>query len=453
MAPLGLEIAHLAQWPAEQRLLGLKRILPKSAVQAVLRQTGHDRRFCPRLPAWFVVWFVIALGLFTDSYRQIFRWLQPYRKQPAPGRSALCQARQRLGIAPLRLLADRVIRLLARPTTPGAFHRHYRLMAIDGFRIDLPDTPANARAFGRPGSGRAPGAFPQARVTALCEIGTHVLWRWLIKPGARAELVAARYLLQSLDEDMLLLWDRHYFSYATVQSVLDRGAHVLARVKGDLILEPLWPLKDGSYVAKVYPSPKHRRRDQDGLHVRVIEYTITDPARSSPGQKHRLLTTLPDAQKDPAADLVVLYHQRWEEELAIDEIKTHQRERPVLRSQTPAGVVQEVYGLLLGHYVVRSLMAEAAEREGQDPRRLSFVGALRILRCRWPECPKGERQQRRWYEDLLAEVGEEVLAERRERSNPRVIKRKMSNWKKKRPEHRRWPQPTKEFRQAISIGG
>ena len=175
MARVAHKVGHLADWPAEQRLLGLKRILPKSAVQAVLRQTGHDRPFCPRLPAWFVVWFVIALGLFADSYRQVFRWLQPYRKQPAPGRSALCQARQRLGIAPVRLLADRVIRLLARPTTPGAFHRHYRLMALDGFRIDLPDTPANERAFGRPGSGRAPGAFPQARVTALCEVGTHVM--------------------------------------------------------------------------------------------------------------------------------------------------------------------------------------------------------------------------------------------------------------------------------------
>ena len=217
------------------------------------------------------------------------------------------------------------------------------------------------------------------------------------------------------------------------------------------MFRPLRRLGDGSYLAKLYPSPRHRDRDEGGIQVRLIEYTLSDPGRPGSGEKHRLLTTLLSAPKHPAKRLIVLYHERWEEELAIDEIKTHQRERPVLRSETPAGVVQEIQGLLLAHYVVRVLMSEAARPNHLPPRRLSFTGALKVLRCRLPECPKSRAGLQRWYEDVLAEVAEEVLPERRNRINPRVIKRKMSNWRKKRPQHRHYPQPTKTFRQSVVL--
>jgi hypothetical protein len=250
---------------------------------------------------------------------------------------------------------------------------------------------------------------------------------------------------------MLLLWDRNFLSYKNVQQVLDRRAHLLARIKSNLVFEPIEVLPDGSYLAKLYPSAQHRRQDRGGLVVRIIEYTLDDPGREQAGQVQRLLTTLLDAREHPAAELVLLYHERWEEELAIDELKTHQQGRLVLRSQTPAGVVQEIEGLLLAHYVVRCLMQEAAARQGLDPQRLSFVGALKVLRCRLPECPKSPYRRQRWYESLLAEVGEEQLPERRNRVNPRVIKRKMSKWPKKRPHHRQHPQPTKPFAEAIRI--
>jgi len=191
--------------------------------------------------------------------------------------------------------------------------------------------------------------------------------------------------------------------------------------------------------------------DRNGIRVRIIEYTLDDPGRPGSGQKHRLLTTLLHARKHPAQRLIELYHERWEEELTIDELKTHQRERPVLRSERPAGVVQEIQGLLLAHYVVRVLMSEAARREEISPRRLSFTGTLKILRSRLPECPKSPQGLQRWYENLLAEIAEEVLPKRRNRINPRVIKRKMSNWRKKRPEHRHSPQPTKSFRESVVI--
>jgi hypothetical protein len=184
--------------------------------------------------------------------------------------------------------------------------------------------------------------------------------------------------------------------------------------------------------------------------VRLIDYRIDDRTRADAGT-HRLLTTLLDARLDPAKRLIELYHERWEEELAIDELKTHQAARVVLRSQTPAGVIQELYGLLLAHFVVRTLMCEAAATQDLPPRRLSFTGALKILRCRLPECPKTERGRRRWYKNLLAEIAEETLEERRDRINPRVIKCKMSKWPKKRPKHRATPQPTKKFCQTVQI--
>jgi Insertion element 4 transposase N-terminal/Transposase DDE domain len=447
---IGTEVDTLASWPTRERTRALKRIIPRARVEEVLARTGQDRTRCPRLPGWFMAWFVIALGLFCrDCYRQVFRWLQPFRPGAIPPRSTFCEARQRLGVAPIRHLAEDTIRLSGRPETPGAFYRGMRTMALDGFVVDLPDTPANERAFGRPGSGRAPGAFPQARVLALCETGSHILWRSLIKPYHRGEVTMAHYLLRFLQPDMLLLWDRNFLSYQTVAEVRQRRAHLLARIKSNRIFTPIRVLDDGSYLAKLYRTAADRRQDHEGIPVRIIEYTFDDPGRPGSGELHRLLTTLLDEALDPARTLIVLYHERWEEEVTIDELKTHQRERPVLRSQTPGGVVQELYGLLLGHYVIRVLMQEAAASRGLDPQRMSFTGALKILRCRLPECPASRRGRSRWYHNLVAEIAEEVLPERRDRVNPRVIKRKMSNWRKKRPEHRHYPQPTKGFAESI----
>ncbi len=259
----------------------------------------------------------------------------------------------------------------------------------------------------------------------------------------------ARYLLRFVQEDMLLLWDRHFLTDATFSAVRKRGAHLLVRITADRIFEPIEVLADGSYLAKLYRTRADRLRDRNGVGVRIIEYTLNDPTRADGAERHRLLTTLLDPELDPATTLICLYHERWEEELAIDELKTHQRERPVLRSQTPAGVLQEVYGLMLAHYLVRVLMQEAAATQNLDPQRMSFTATLKILRCRLPECPASQRGGQRWYRLLVQEVAEEVIPPRRNRINPRVIKRKMSKWPKKRAKHRHFPQPTKLFEEAI----
>jgi hypothetical protein len=450
MSVLGKDADGAVSWSTTERVRALKRIVSRKAIAKALRKSSGKHRHCRRLPRWFMVWFVIALGLFCrDSYRQVFRWLRKFGISGTPGRSTFCVARQSVGVAPLRHLAEEVIQLQAEPDTPHAFYAGMRLMAIDGFIVDVPDTPDNARIFGRPGGGHSPGAFPQARVVTLCEAGTHVLWRSMIKPQDRGEPPMAHCLMHFLAENMLLLWDRGFLSYALLGAVRARQAHLLARVKKDLIFIPIRRLRDGSFLAKMYPSARHRERDRNGILVRIIEYTFNDPARPGVGEKHRLLTTLLDAREHPAKRLIVLYHERWEEEIAIDEFKTHQRERPVLRSETPAGVVQEIYGLLLGHFVIRKLMCEAASLADCAPRELSFVNTLKILRCRLPEAPRSEPLLARWYDNLLLEVSQERLEARRDRINPRVIKRKISYWPKKRAKHRESPQPTKKFRRSI----
>lgn len=448
MISLDKEVQRVAQLPEQERLLALKRIIPRQTVQAVLRKVNRRQRYCRRLPGWFMVWFIIGLGFYCrDSYCQVYRWLQAHRR--VPQRSTLCQARNSLGVAVFYLLYNKVVRLLAEVSTPGAFYRDMRLMALDGFVVDLPDRPELVRVFRRPQSGRSAGAFPQARVLALCETGTHVIWKHLIKPIRCGEVTMTPTLLRYLDKNMLLLWDRNFLSYDNVVRVQERQAHLLARIKKHMVFRPMRRYGDGSYLAKLYRASWYRDRDQGGIPVRIIEYTFKDQGRPGAGEKHRLLTTLLDPSLDPAKRLIELYHQRWELELTIDEFKTHQRERPVLRSETPAGVVQELHGLLLAHYVVRALMSAAAKPEGLDPRRLSFCSTLKILRCRLPQCPKSSQGLTKWYTLLLEEIAIEKLPERRDRINPRVIKRKMVHWPKKRPQHCDYPQPTMKFCQSV----
>jgi hypothetical protein len=430
---------------------GLQQLIPERRLAAILTQTARASERRRRLPAESVIWLIIAMALFAaDSIPKVWRRLHPSRDEPEPVESAFTQARRRLGVAPLRHLFLQTAQPMAQHQTHGAFYRGWRLMGLDGTTLDLPDTPANDRTFGRPTTGRAPGAFPQVRLLALCELGTHAICGLAIKPLCHGESSMVGQLLDHLGPGMLLIWDRGFFSYELIRAVCQRGAHLLARVKSNTILKPLYRLADGSYVAKLYPSASDRRHDTRGMMVRVIEYTHDDPNRPGAGECHRLITDILNPADLPAQDAPLIYHERWEEELAFDEIKTHLSDREVpIRSKTPAGVVQEIYGLVLAHYVVRRVMHDAAVVTCQDPDRLSFTDSLRIVQCHLPEAP-GQAIET-WYHRLLREVRQQVLRPRRDRWYPRVIKRKMSNWKKKRPEHRCPPQPTKPFRKAVVL--
>lgn len=439
------------------RLAGLTEIIQPEQIQQALLQAGkvNQRRCC--LSHEVTLWVVLAMGVLTDlPIRQVFKACRRFRKgEGTPLRSSLCQARQRLGVEPLRQLQAAVARPLATPTTPGAFYQGLRLMATDGTVLDVPDTPANAAAFGRPSGGRGDGAFPQVRKLSLVEVGTHAEVAFEAGPLADGETTLVRALVPHLHAGMLLLWDRNFFSYGLWKTLRRRGVHLLVRLKKNLVFKRLRTLADGSYLAKIYRNAGDRARARGGIVVRVIVYTLDDPQRVGHGEEHRLLTSLLDARRQPALELVRLYHERWEIEVTIDEQKTHQDPRRAskpaqLRSQTPDGVRQELYALSLAHYVMRALMAQAAAVRQLDPERLSFLGCLQILRTRLPEATQGSRRAlRAWYEGLLWEMGQEVLPPRANRVNPRVVKRKMSKFKKKRPQHRRIPPLDKTFIETV----
>jgi transposase IS4-like protein/DDE family transposase len=434
-----------------------KRILDKIAILDMvippgeIRQVLHDcdcldSKRC-RLTREVIFWVVLAMGLFPElCIRQVFKHARRLNSDEwDPTRSALCKARQRLDAAPLRLLFSRVVRLLATPATPAAFYRGLRLMAIDGTVFDVPDSEANAKAFGYPKGGRGAGAFPQVRKLSLEEVGSHVEYAFVVrglKEKESGERSMVPGLLRHLQAGMLLLWDRGFFSYNLWQAVRLRDCHLLARVAERYVLRPTEPLADGSYLAKIYPCYSARNQDRWGIKVRVIRYKLDDPARVGYGKEHVLLTTLFDAAACPATELIELYHKRWEIELMFDEQKTHQTPRQVtkpahLRSETPLGVLQELYALSLAHYATRALMATAAAQAEVSPLRLSFTGCLQIIKNRRDEYRSGNSPNAvAWRRAFFRELARERLEPPRQRCNPRVVKRKMSKFKKKRLEHR-----------------
>jgi hypothetical protein len=444
------------------KLLLLEQVIPQGDVLQVLHDTGClDARRCT-LTFEVTCWLVLALGLFVDlPLRQVFKAARRlYPNEDTPHRATLCRARQRLGVAPVRLLFERLARPLATPQTPGAFYRGLRLMGLDGTVYNVPDSKANAAAFGYPQGGRGKGAFPQVRKLSLVELGSHAEQALVIKglkEKESGEKSMVPGLIRHLCQGMLLLWDRGFFSYNLWQAVALRCA-LLARVSVRLVLRPIAVLADGSELSKLYPSSNDRSRDRWGLVVRVIRYTHTDPHRVGCGQEHVLLTTLLDAVHYPALELILLYHERWEIELTFDEQKTHLTPPRVtkpahLRSETPLGVLQELYALSIGHYVTRTLMSTAAAEVDLDPDRLSFLGCLQTLRTRLPECPGEASARSAWLAVFVVELGKERTEPRRNRLNPRVVRIKMSKFKKKRPEHRGLRPLEQSFAETIVIQG
>jgi hypothetical protein len=450
--------------PADQagrildRLAGLEQVIRPEHIRDALQATGRvNTRRC-KLTHEIMLWVVLAMGILTElPMRQVFKHARRLRVgEFSPHRSSRCVARQRLGVAPVRRLFLQVVHPLAQPTTPGAFYGGFRLVGFDSTVLDTPDTPANEAAFGRPSAGaRGDGAFPQVRKLSLVELGTHVELALVIKPCQTDERSMAAALLRHLSPEMLLLLDQGFFSYDFWQDLTATEAKLLARVSKTMVLEPIRELCDGSYLAKVYRTWSDRQKDRGGILVRVIRYTLDDPQRVGHGEVHVLITNLLDEKLYPAMEMITLYHERWEQELVYDEQKTHQDPRRVtkpthLRSETPLGVVQEIYALALGHFVIRALMFEAAATVPLDPDRLSFAGCFQILKARLPECDSSTPQSfEAWYRGLLWEMQCERLEQRRNRINPRVIKRKMSKWKKKRPEHRKLPPLTQTFQQSV----
>jgi hypothetical protein len=369
----------------------IARAVPAERVRQVLAETGTASERERDLPAQVMVYYAIALALYMgSSTREVLRclleglrWLWGAEAVKVAGKSGISQARSRLGEAPLRRLYEELVQPVATRATKGAWYRGRRLVSLDGSCLDVADTEANRAAFGGPKASRGESAFPQLRFVALVENGTHVLFGAHLGRYAEGETTLAHAVLAALRPGMLCLADRYFFGHALWQAASATGADLLWRGKHNLRLPREAVLADGSYLTTIYPGDKDRRHRTGGVRVRVVEYRLEGIAGAEP--LYRLLTTLLDPAQAPAAELAALYHERWEIEGALAELKTQLRgAQVVLRSKTPALVRQEVWGLLLAHFAVRGLMHEAALKADEDPDRLSFSHAVRVIRRKLP---------------------------------------------------------------------
>jgi hypothetical protein len=445
----------------------LAQVFPRAAVQAALQEVAVQPRRHRKLDLETTLWLVIGMNLYAqasldhvlDKLAHGLRLLWPHpdgRRHLLPGKSAISYRRRQLGVRPLARLFRQWCVPMATPETRGAFFRGLRLMGIDGHVQDVPDTPANAACFGRTTTDRGASAFPQLRCVSLGELGTHSIVDTTFWPIAAGEHRGAQRLLRSVGADMLILVDRGLYSFALLQGVLHRQAHALFRLPVTVQPKRVRRLPDGSHLAQLFPGAPPARRHTAPLVVRIIEYTFTDPHSPGYRQRYRLVTTLLDPERFPAHALACLYQERWEIELVIDEQDTHQlgQHHPAspLRSRTPRGVIQELYGLFLAHYAVRFLMHEAALLVEEDPDRLSFTHALQVIQdslsdfeIAAPELLPGLCQR------LLRDLTAPRLPEREPRSEPRAIRRKVIKWPLKRLEHYRWPQPTRPAWRALAL--
>ena len=375
------------------------KMFPPKRIEEVLRRTHKASVRNRDLPAHVVIYYVIALALFTQaSTREVLRcllegvqWLMGAGAQiRVAGKSGISQARSRLGWEALQLLHDEVVHPVATEPTLGAWFRRWRLVSIDGSTLDIPDEPENEAAFGRPSASRGQSAFPQIRFVSLVESGTHVLFGTRMGPITVHESVLAGEVLPFLQRGMLCIADRGFYSFTLWQKAQTTGADLLWRIRSTNKFVREQELEDGSFLTTINAYRQKRKLPSVEMKVRVVEYELVgrDPAPGQPpdeDQRYRLVTTILDPEEAPAKDLAALYHERWEIESAFDELKTHLRGRQtLLRSRTPDLVRQEFYGLVMAHFAVRGLMHEAALRGGVDPDHLSFIHAVRVVRRKLP---------------------------------------------------------------------
>jgi hypothetical protein len=428
-----------------QFLAALKLFFPAAAVRRAVASNGRATR--DRVwPQWLLVWTLIGWFFQADwALPAVARWFRPLARRPrVPTDPALCQARKRLGYKPIWWVRTRLVGWPADPARdPTAFYRGRRLVGVDGTTFTAADTPANVRTFGRAGNQYKPSGYPVVRVMALCELGTHALVRWVARRYRRGERTLLARLARFVPAGSLLLGDRNCHGYGLWEEARRHGFDLLLRVAKGVKLPVDRRLKDGSYLSHIRPRRCRANRGKPAIVVRVIHYQVRDGSRVTRG---RLASSLLDPADGPARELAELYACRWEQESAFREVKGELAGRDVhLRGHSPRAVLQELDGLLLGHYVVRGMILAAARAAGVAPVEVSFAGATRVLRTRLGSVPATPAAYARWYADLVAEIADLPRRRRPGRACPRVRKVVRCRWPVKRPHHRqRKPKPLRD---------
>lgn len=421
----------------------ITKYIPLSSIREVVHDCDAQEKRLRRLPAWLMILLCILRGIFAkEALSSVFArlCLVPCIKtgwdlSKLPDKSALCLARYRLGAQPLVTLFKRICRPLATPSTPGAYMFGHRLVAIDTTFEVVADSDRNASYFGRhrTKTERCDPAFPQCQAIYLSECSTHVIFDAAIMPLRSNHHTYCKRMLRSIETDMLVMLDSGLLEFRTLQTIVKKGAQFIIPAKAGMKLTPLKYFYDGSYLAELRYWKDGYSPVQPRLLVRVIAYTLDDPTRNPESKTYRMITSLLAPTLCPAKKVIDTYHQRWEIELTIDEIDTHQRLTSIpFRSQKPVGVIQEFYALLLAYFIICCLRYESAEQLEMSPQRLSFVSSLRLIEHILPltQLLEGvEQLQQLIYQWHLYFR----LPPRDNRINPRVIKRKMIKFRRKKP--------------------
>ena len=427
--------------------LGLiQQVIPRERVEDLLQKHQAWEQRERSLNMMTIVYWLIAQHLYPElSQRSVYSkvvsglrlWCADFAEQ-MPAKSALSYRKKQLGLVPMQDLFTQLAGPQATAQTSGAFWKGMRLLALDSTVDSVPDTESNREAFRYSSDdevSRSP--FPQVRLLLLIECATHLICDAQISSCRQGELTSTRPLLQrALQAGTLLLWDSGFLCSDLFFRAKERQAHLLGRLKSNVLCKPVQRLSDGSYLTYVYQDQDHQRGER--LQVRVITYTFTDERIPGAGsQTYRLVTTLLDPQLYPAKELAVLYHERWHVELVIDEAKTHLRlSARTLRSLTPEGIKQEIYALLVAHIAVRTLMLHAADAAGVAPTQLSFTQTVRIidesLQPLWHACPTHRLMM---INSLLQEIAQQRLPIQRLRLQARVVKRVRSRYERKKACH------------------
>ncbi len=361
---------------------------PLQKITPIIAACGKTDKRVRDLPAALMVYYVIALSLFPGvAYQSVLRWLLSGMQWlgnlqfRVACRESLSNARQRLGALPMQKLHEEMALPMAEKSLPGSYFKDLLLVAFDGSTLALQDTAANAAEFGRSSNQNGDSAWPLARFVGLVECGTHLIFAASLGGYKDSEMHLAKSLIPRLREGMLCMADRLFPGYEIWKQFAATGAHLLWRAKVSLPLEKIEVLADGSYLAKWLPQ-EERKKGSEAVVVRVIEYKLTDPgATGDKGEIYRLITTILDPAMATAAELAALYPQRWEIEITIKEGKTILRKgRITLRSKIPELVRQEFWGMILAHYLVRKMMAQAALDKKRDPDELSYEGSIEIIK-------------------------------------------------------------------------